>query len=216
VISAVVYDDGGVTAFDEAALSKARDATGTTWVRATDESEFSRVAEAFGIHPLTIEDVRNDVRPKTELYDEYTFVSFRTATLRSGDQIFDEEVRTRPIGLCFGEDWLVTLTRRELDPVDSVWNAVQQEDARLLRFGPDFVAYRVLDRIVDEYYGLLDQVGDEIDTIEDIVLQGPDPAVLEGLNAVRRDLLSFRKTVWPSREAAGVLARGDPEYVRES
>ncbi|CQR49819.1 MULTISPECIES: magnesium/cobalt transporter CorA [Haloferax] len=215
MISALVYRDDGVSAYEETALDAARDADGTTWVRATAAEEFDRVAEAFGVHPLSVEDVRNDARPKVEEYDEYTFVVVRVATLRAGEQVFEEEVQTRPVGLCFGDDWLVTLTRRELEPINYVWNAIEREEPRMLRFGPDFVAYRVIDRIVDEYFGLLDEVGEEIELIEDIILEGPDPEVLEGLNAVRRDLLSFRKTVWPTREAVGVLARGDPDYVRE-
>ncbi|ELZ77671.1 magnesium and cobalt transport protein CorA [Haloferax sp. Atlit-6N] len=216
MISALVYGDDGVSAYEETALDAARDADGTTWVRATAAEEFERVAEAFGVHPLSVEDVRNDARPKAEEYDDYTFVVVRVATLRAGEQVFEEEVQTRPVGLCFGDDWLVTLTRRELEPINYVWNAIEREEPRMLRFGPDFVAYRVIDRIVDEYFGLLDEVGEEIELIEDIILEGPDPEVLEGLNAVRRDLLSFRKTVWPTREAVGVLSRGDPDYVRES
>ncbi|MCO8267904.1 magnesium/cobalt transporter CorA [Haloferax sp. AB510] len=216
MISALVYRDDGASAYEETALDAARDAEGTTWVRATAAEDFERVAEAFGIHPLSVEDVRNDARPKVEEYDEYTFVVVRMATLRAGEQVFEEEVQTRPVGLCFGDDWLVTLTRRELEPINYVWNAIVREEPRMLRFGPDFVAYRVIDRIVDEYFGLLDEVGEEIELIEDIILEGPDPEVLEGLNAVRRDLLSFRKTVWPTREAVGVLARGDPDYVRET
>ncbi|ELZ98737.1 magnesium Mg(2+)/cobalt Co(2+) transport protein [Haloferax mucosum ATCC BAA-1512] len=215
MISALVYDDGGVSTYDASSVTAARDADGTTWVRATDESEFDSVASAFGIHPLTVEDVRNDARPKTEEYEEYTFVIVRVATLRVGEQVFEEEVQTKPVGLCFGDDWLVTLTRREMEPLDRVWNAVEREDSRLLRLGPDFVAYRVIDRITDDYFGLLDEVGEEIEHIEDIILEGANPDVLEGLNTVRRDLLSFRKTVWPTREAAAVLARGDPEHVRD-
>ncbi|WP_058827785.1 magnesium/cobalt transporter CorA [Haloferax sp. Q22] len=216
MISALVYRDDGASAYEETALDAARDAEGTTWVRATAAEDFERVAEAFGIHPLSVEDVRNDARPKAEEYDEYTFVVVRMATLRAGEQVFEEEVQTRPVGLCFGDDWLVTLTRRELEPINYVWNAIVREEPRMLRFGPDFVAYRVIDRIVDEYFGLLDEVGEEIELIEDSIFEGPDPEVLEGLNAVRRDLLSFRKTVWPTREAIGVLSRGDPDYVRET
>ncbi|ELZ85068.1 magnesium Mg(2+)/cobalt Co(2+) transport protein [Haloferax elongans ATCC BAA-1513] len=215
MISALVYGDGGVTTYPAEELAAARDADGTTWVRATAEADFDRVADKFGIHPLSVEDIRNDARPKTEEYLDYTFVLVRIATLRKGDQPFEEEVLTRPVGLCFGDDWLVTFTRRELSPIDHVWDAIEREEQRMLRFGPDFVASRVVDRIVDGYFDLLDEVGEEIETIEDAVFEGTDQSVLEGLNAVRRDLLSFRKTVWPTREAAAVLARGDPEFVRQ-
>ncbi|MFC7203407.1 magnesium/cobalt transporter CorA [Haloferax namakaokahaiae] len=216
MISALVYREGEITQYETDALDAARDASGTTWVRATDEGDFAAVADAFGIHPLSLEDVRNDVRPKTEEYDEYTFVLVRTAMLRKGDQNFEEEVGTRPVGFCFGDDWVVTLTRRDIPAVNSVWGAVERKDPRILRFGPDFTASRVIDRIVDNYFELLDEVGDEIETIEEGIFESPDKDVLQDLNAVRRDLLSFRKTVWPTREAVSVLARGDPDYVRES
>jgi magnesium transporter len=68
--------------------------------------------------------------------------------------------------------------------------------------------------VVDDYFDLLDEIEDSIEAIEEGVLDGPDPAVLTGLNDVRRDLLSFRKVLWPMREAVGSLARGDPDFVQ--
>jgi magnesium transporter len=213
-VGAMVYTTEGVDRYDD--LQRARDADGTTWVRASAASpeELDRVAGVFGIHPLSVEDVRGDVRPKTEEFSSHTFVLVKTASLGAGETTFEEEIRTRQIGLFVGRDWLVTMSTEAVDAVDRVWRAVEGEDERVLRFGPDFAAYRVIDRVVDDYFLVLDETEDLIEEIEDGVLAGPSEEVLVSLNAVRRDLLSVRKVLWPTREAAAVLARGDPEYVQ--
>ncbi|MFB6179040.1 MAG: magnesium/cobalt transporter CorA [Halorientalis sp.] len=216
MITSVVYDADGVTEYDDLAAAKA--AVGTTWVRASDASpqELEAVAEAFGIHPLAIEDVDNDVRPKTEAFGEYVFTLLKTAELRTGEQSFDEEIRDEPIGVFVGTDWVVTLATTPDDPVDRIWEAVISGNERLLQHGPDFTAYRVMDVIVDEYYVLLDEIEDQIETIEESVTVSTDIETIEAINALRRDLLSFRKIAWPAREAVGVLSRGDPPQIRDA
>ena len=211
---AVVYSQAtGVDQYDD--LERAREAAGTTWVRAhdADADTLTEVASVFGIHPLAVEDVRNNVRPKTEEFDGYTFVLLKAATLTKGDRTFDEEVRDDPVGVFVGSDWVVTLSTAPVPAVDRVWDAVARGDERLLQRGPDFTAYRVLDVVVDGYFELLDGIETAIETIEEEVLVSTDIDTLERINGVRRDLLSFRKVAWPAREAVGVLARGDPEQV---
>ena len=219
MIRAVCYADGTVEErpIDGVAdLEAARDAEATTWVSATGASaaELDRVAEAFGIHPLAIEDVRSDVRPKTELYGSYSFTLLKDADLRRGDQPFAEEIDDLPVGIFLGEGWLVTLATDDVPAVDRVWESVVSGDDRLLQHGADFTAYRVADRLVDEYFDILDRIEDDIELIEEGVLETTDLQPLEAINGVRRDLLAFRKLAWPSREALNVLARGEPDWVR--
>jgi len=222
VISAIVYDVGRVehhTIESESDLRAAREAPGTTWVRvsAPTREEEQMVAEAFSLHPLEMEDVRGDVRPKTAEFEGHTFVLVKTVALERGETTFDEEIRTQPTGLFLGSDWLVTVTAEadRVDVVSDVWQSVENQEGRTLKQGPDFAAYRVIDHAVEDYFELLDTVGDTIEEIEEAILSTPDEELIEGLNAVRRDLLSFRKVVWPMREAVGVLARGDAELVSE-
>jgi magnesium transporter len=193
-------------------LRAAREAVGTTWVRASGD-DIGPVAEAFGLHALTVEDVRNNVRPKTEEFDGYTFLLVKDADLRRGEQTFEEEIDDRPVGIYVGDDWLVTLSESPVPAVGAVWDRVVSGDDRLAGRGPDFAAYRVLDLLVDEYFDILDQVETQLEAIEEEVLESTDIDVLEGLNAVRRDLLAFRKIAWPTREAVDTFARGRPEQV---
>ena len=213
--TALVYTAEAVSEYDD--LAAARSADGTTWVHAAEASaaEMERVADAFDLHPLAIEDVRNDVRPKTEEYDRYTFVTVKVATLRRGETTFREEIGTEPVGVFVGDDWLVTLAAGGADPVGRVLWAVRDGDERLLHRGADFTAYRVIDVVVDGYFTVLDTIEDDIESVEDEVLESTDIDTLEEINSVRRELLSFRKLAWPTREAVGVLARGDPDQIRE-
>ncbi|WP_276301004.1 magnesium/cobalt transporter CorA [Halorussus lipolyticus] len=215
-VEAVVYSEDGTTDYTD--LRSAREATGTTWVRASDASqaEMERVAAVFDIHGLSVEDVRNGVRPKTEEFDDHTFVLLKTATLRRGETTFREEIRKRSVGFFVGDDWLVTMSMESVDAVERVWRMVVREEGRILRQGPDFAAYRVIDGIVDSYFDVLDRIEDQIEQVEDEVTTSTDIETLETINNVRRELLSFRKLLWPSREAVGYLARGDPDQIRET
>ncbi|WP_336002478.1 magnesium/cobalt transporter CorA [Halorientalis halophila] len=215
MIAALVYGADGVTEYDDIAAAKA--AAGTTWVRVRDgtPAELESVAETFGVHPLVVEDVRNNVRAKTQSFDGYAFTLLKTVELARGEQSFEDEVRDEAVGICVGTDWVITLAAGPDDPVDRVWDAVVRGDERLLERGPDFTAYRIVDVIVDEYFAVLDDIETDIEAIEEAVTVSTDIETLEEINALRRDLLAFRKVAWPCREAIGVLARGDPPQVRE-
>jgi magnesium transporter len=220
VIRVQVYRDGVVEPYEvssRAELEDARVAAGTTWVRVSDptESEVDLVADVFDLHRLEIEDVQSDVRPKAEQYGDHTFVLVKMARLRRGETTFEEEIRDEPVGLFVGDDWFVSLAMTDVPSVETVWQNVLREDPRLLQRGPDFSAYRVVDRIVDEYFEILDEIQDDIEAVEDAIVDEPAPETLESLTSIRRELLSVRRILWPTRDAIGVLSRGDSEQVAE-
>ena len=214
MISAVVYTPDGVDTYDD--LAAARRAVGTTWVHAPNvtATELDAIQSAFDLHALTIEDVQNQTRAKTEEYRDHTFVLLKTATLSPGETTFEKEVSTTPVGVFIGSDWIVTVSPGEAKPIQRIQDAVSRGDERLLHRGPDFTAYRVLDVIVEGYFDLLDDIETDIEEIEEEVTVSTDRETLEKINDVRRDLLSFRKQAWPAREAVGVLARGDPDQIQ--
>jgi magnesium transporter len=215
MIDALVFDSAAVEQYGD--LAAASDASGTTWVRATEATiqEFERVADAFGIHPLTLEDVDKGVRPKTEEFADYSFTLVKDAELRRGEQTFEEEIDDEAVGVFIGPDWVVTLSTAAVPAVDEVWRRVAREDQRLLNRGADFTACRIIEALVDEYLDILDQLETQIETVEEQVVESTDIETLERINAVRRDLLAFRKIAWPTREAVNVLARGDSPFVAD-
>jgi len=220
-IRTLVYDGDRVDTYgdtDAQSLRDARVATGTTWIRASDvtDDELDRLSAAFDLHTLEIEDVRGNVSPKVELFPDHTFALVKTATLRGGETTFEEEIRDQPVGLFFGHDWIITVAVEETAAVETVWERVRREEPRLLQRDADFTAYRILDAVVDEYFGILDEIGRDIEAVEDRIIDDPDTQTLEILNSLRRELLSIRRIVWPTRDAVSVLARGDADHVQES
>ena len=215
MIDALVFGAERVEQYDD--IVAARDAEATTWVRATEATpaELDRVAETFDIHSLTVENVNNEVRPRTEEFPEYSFTLLKDAELRRGEQTFQDEVDAEALGIFIGRDWLVTLSTAAVPAVDTVWEQVRNEDRRYLQRGGDFTAYRVIDALVDEYLDILDDIETEIERVEEEVITSTDIETLERINAVRRDLLAFRKIAWPTREAINVLARGDSPFVTD-
>ena len=214
MIDALVYDGTGVEV--EADLAAARAADGTTWGHVEDASdeEIDAVADTFDLHALAIEDVRKNVRSKAEEFSAYTFALVKTARLTRGDTTFEEEIDDEPVGLFVGDDWLVTVATGSAEPVATVQDAVRRGDERLLERGPDFTAYRLLDVLVESYFEVLEHLENQIEAIEDEVVESPDADLLGEINSVRRELLSFRKVVWPVRETLAVLARGDVRAIR--
>jgi magnesium transporter len=220
-IRTLVYDGDRVEMDDDTdaeSLRAARVATGTTWIRASNvtDAELDRLSAAFGLHALEIEDVRSNVSPKVELFPEHTFVLVKTAHLRGGETTFEEEIRDQPVGLFFGHDWVLTVAIEETNAVETVWARVKREEPGLLQRDADFTAYRILDAIVDEYFAILDEIGRDIEAVEDRIIDDPDTETLEILNSLRRELLSIRRIVWPTRDAVSVLARGDVDHVEAS
>ncbi|WP_121823495.1 magnesium/cobalt transporter CorA [Halostella salina] len=214
-VETIVYDEDGASPYDD--IAAARDAAGTTWVRVVGptESELTAIRDTFGIHPLETEDVENGVRPKVELFDDHAFVLVKEAELARGETTFEGELVEDPLGVFFGDGWVVTLAPNRTDAVGRAWEAVGRGDARLVARGADFAAYRILDGIIDDYFALLDGIEDDIELVEDAVIDDPDVGLLERIQSIRRELLAVRRLVWPLREAAGILARGDPDQVSE-
>ncbi|WP_338738426.1 magnesium/cobalt transporter CorA [Haloplanus salilacus] len=220
-VRTLVYDGDHVEtrdADDAESLRVAREATGTTWVRTSDptDTEYDRLSAAFDLHPLEIEDMRSNASPKVEVFSGHTFLLVKTASLRGGETTFEEEIRDRPVGLFFGPDWIVTIATEETGAVETVWDRVRREDPRLLQHDADFTAYRVVDAVVDEYFVVLDEIGRDIEAVEDRIIDDPDTETLEILNSLRRELLSIRRIVWPTRDAVSILSKGDADHVRES
>ena len=211
----MVYGDGETVEYDD--LDAARAAAGTTWVHVTAATpdEQAAVADAFDIHALAVEDIHNQVRAKTEEYPGHTFILVKTVTLARGDTTFEGEIEADPVGIFLGDGWVVTLSTGTAEPIERVRQSVVSGDERLLHRGPDFTAYRIIDVVIDEYFDVIDRLEDDIESIEEEVIGNPTQQTLEELNSVRRELLSFRKQLWPAREAVGYLARGDPPQISQ-
>ncbi len=221
IVTSFAYKEDGIQEFDD--IEKSARSEGVTWINIDDitindiESDnILKIRNIFNIHYLSIEDiVENSSQPKTEEFDDHTFVLFKTASLSQKEVEFEKETTVNPIGFFIGEDWLVTISTTRLEVIEKTIKRFSDISTQPRKREPDFITYKIIDNIVDNYFKLLNDIGDEIQKIEDNIISETDPKILERINNVRRDLLAFRKTAWPSREAMAYLSRGGARYIND-
>ena len=159
------------------------------------------LGELFGLHPLALEDVLSaQQRAKVEEYPGQLFVVARM--LEAG-----ESLGTDQLSLFFGPGWVVTFQEHAGDDFDPLRARLRAHEPELCGRGSDYLAYSLLDAVVDGYFPVLEALGERVDALEAEALQHPVPRTLQGIHALKRDLLLVRRAVWPLRDAIHGLVR---------
>jgi magnesium transporter len=171
------------------------------------------IGKRFNIHPLVLEDLLNtEQRAKIEDYGEYIYVSIKTLN-------YTEDIKpleTEHQGILFGKDFVATVGEGDSRLFDRVRERLTNEESRIRRSGADFLAYSLLDAIIDDYFAVLEKLGDEIDSVEDELLQKPDSTVFQKINSLKKNMLYVHKSVWPLREVVDFLENGETELIHDS
>ena len=167
------------------------------------------LGEMFGLHRLALEDVVNvHQRAKVEAYGDVLFVVARMATLQP-------ELDTEQISLFLGPDFVITFQERTGDPLDPVRERIRSRVGRIRGRGPDYLAYAVLDAIVDHYFPVLESYGEQLDEIETEIIDGASRSTMNRLHAIKRELMTLRRAVWPARDALNTLIRDPGEHISD-
>ena len=204
----------------ERARLEAQERGGFVWIglHEPDAEEFQRIADAFGLHHLAVEDaVKAHQRPKLERFGDTLFVVFKPA--RYVDQ--DEVVVVDEILVFLGVDFVVTVRHGSASELKSVRQRLDASP-ELLEWGTASVLYAVADRVVDEYGHVSRGLANDIDEIEVEVFSGPQPSHSERIFKLKREVLDFHRAVIPLEPAMAALVDGveplDPaarEYFRD-
>ena len=176
---------------------------------APTEEEIRFLQETFKIHHLTIEDVvHQNQRPKIEPFDEYVYIAIHPLTHSKPWQIEPSE-----LDLLLGRHWIVSVHYGPLPGLieDS---HIHERLANALARGTDFLLYTLVDLIVDSYFPILDEIEDEIDSLEDRLLARAQPADMNRLLAFKRSLVHVRRAVGPQREVLNQLTRHEFPFIR--
>jgi magnesium transporter len=197
---------------DVAELEAYRDRGGVLWLDVNgihDAEIIGRIGQVFGLHPLLLEDVLNaNQRPKLEDHGEHLFLVLRM--LLAGP---DDTVEMEQVSVVLGPTYVLTFQERSRDTFDPVRRRLADTGSRLRQQGADFVAYALVDTIVDNYFAVLEGIGDRIEELEDVVIESPDRDTLTAIYDVKRTLAELRRAIWPLRDALNTLARGDSARV---
>jgi magnesium transporter len=218
-ITIVDYDASQVTERVVAEITECRafrDTPTVTWINVAgihDISILQQLGECFEIHPLVMEDILNTYqRPKLEEYDNYLFLVLKSLSLAPTTG----EVEVEQISLILGKNTLITFEEAPAGAFDSVRQRIRNERGRIRAAGADYLAYCLLDAIVDNYFIVLESLAGRIEELEDELVSNPSRDVLQRLHDLKRELIFLRKSVWPLREVLAVLQRSDNGLIQSS
>jgi magnesium transporter len=175
-----------------------------------DVDAVARIGSVLRIHPLVLEDIVNTrQRPKAEVYDGHLFVVLQMIRyVREASRLETEQV-----SLILGPRYVVTFQERPGDVFDAVRQRIRSGKGRVRRQGADYLAYCLLDVVVDHYFHVLEALEDELEALEPTLLSRPGPETLETIHELKRALVTLRKGVWPLRELLNTLERGESDLV---
>lgn len=189
---------------------------GLLWVNVQglgDRAALEWIGASFQLHPLLLADVVHlSQRPKCEAYEGATFFVARRLTWK-GDP--DDPVDERQISLVLGARHVLSFQERADDVFEPVRARLVAGTGQIRRSGTDYLAYALLDAIVDDYLPILDKLGERLENLEERAVERPTREVLRELAALRHDLIAIRRDAWPQREALHALLRGDVGGISE-
>lgn len=197
------------------ACAEHRGTPGVTWINVDgvhDTAIVQRLGEAYGIHPLVLEDIVNtDQRPKVEPGEGYVHAVVKMLSCR-GEQ---HEIVAEQVSFVLGEGFLLTFQEEpQHDVFEPVRERIRKNQGSIRQRGADYLCYRLIDAIVDNYFVVMERIGERIETLEEEVVDDPTPKTLRGLHEIKRKLTNLRRSVWPLREAIGSLTHGESALVR--
>ena len=218
VISLVDYDQEhhnarqGITIEDATAF---KETDTVSWINLSgihDISLIEQFGQRFGIHPLALEDILNTQhRPKVEEMDGYSLIILKMLFFDDATQSIDSE----QFSLILGPRNVLTFQEKEGDVFDGVRERLQRSSGRLRQRDSDYLAYALIDSIVDSYFHILEKVGDNLAQLEEDLLSNPEQSTLGRVHHYKRQLMLLRKSVWPLREVISELYKEESPLIRE-
>jgi magnesium transporter len=209
-LSLIGYDPAGAwikTAESVEELLSYRNPSGISWINVDgleDQSVITRIAEKFGIHPLTVEDILDtEQRPKAEEFDDYIFMTFKAVHRHTpeegGGYVFEQ------ISLVLNENTVLTFQEIPGDSFGSIRKRILNNGGRIRRMGAGYLAYVIMDAVVDNYFLVMDEQGGSIEEFEDRAVDERDENFIQDLQKLKQSLLRVRRVVWPLRESLSVI-----------
>jgi len=168
-----------------------------------------QIGAAFGLHPLSLEDVVNvHQRPKVEEYEGSLFIVCRMITPGDG-------ITTEQISFFLGSDFLVTFQERGGDCFDPVRKRLRTAKGRIRHTNVDYLCYALLDTIIDEHFPIVERLGNELEDLEDETIENSQPDTLTRIHDLKRDLIVLRREIWPEREMVNRLLKDESGLIHD-
>ncbi len=166
----------------------------------------------FSLHPLLLEDIANtDQRPKLDDYETYFFLVMKMLTLTERQDVMVEQV-----SLVLGRNFVLSFQENGSDVFQPVRERLRSGKGRLRQAGADYLLYALVDAIVDQYFAVLESLGEKIESLQQVVVSDPKPDTLREIHSLKRQLLFIRRAVWPLRDVMNNLSRSDCPFLQHN
>lgn len=187
-----------------------------TWINIDglhDVEIIEKLGKQFELHPLILEDIlHTEQRPKYEDFDKYIFIVLRM--LQYNEQI--QDIESEQVSLILGKNFVISFQERVGDVFDYIRERLRNAKGRIRKMGPDYLAYALLDAIVDSYFSILEKVGERIESMEEQLVANPTEKTLHQIHTMKREMISLRKSVWPLREVISGVQRSESSLISET
>ncbi len=171
-----------------------------------------KLGHHFGLHPLILEDILNtDQRPKIDDLGEYLYIVLKMF-FYNGKKM---EIEAEQVSIILGANFVISFQEREGDVFNPIRERLREKKGRIQKMGADYLAYSLLDAVVDHYFVILEKLGEDIESLEEQLVANPSPQILQSINVLKREMIYLRRSVWPLREVIAHLERGESPLIQK-
>ncbi|MBI4411377.1 MAG: magnesium/cobalt transporter CorA [Deltaproteobacteria bacterium] len=190
---------------------------GITWINVDgvhDADVVQKIGAVFDLHPLVLEDILNtDQRPKIEDHDDYLYVVLKM--LYNGEH--KKEIVAEQVSLILGKNYVISFQEKEVgDVFDPIRERIRAGKGTIRKMGADYLAYSLMDAIIDNYFAVFEKMGDKIEDLETEISAKTSSKTMQEVHRLKRELIFLRKSVWPLREVIGQLERGESPLIHRN
>lgn len=168
------------------------------------------IGHQFNLHPLVLEDILSpNQRPKLEVFGNYIFAVLKKLSWNQELNDFEYE----QISLILGKNYVISFQERDTNLFNPIYERIQVPKGKVRLMGADYLFYVLIDIIIDDYFVVIENVGEKIDNLEDILIKNPEPETLQRIYRLKRSSIELRKSIWPVRELINKLQREQSNLI---
>ena len=185
-----------------------------TWINIDgihDPKIIEDLGKHFGFHPLLLEDIMNtEQRPKIDDFEDHIFVTLRMIGYDK------KEITTEQISIIIGQNFVISFQEHEGDIFDAIRKRIRENKGKIRKMGPDYLAYSLIDAIVDHYFVVLEKLGDRIEELEEEAIAAPSSETIKEMHRLKRETISLRHFIWPLRDVVNGMLRSGSKLIKKT
>jgi len=192
-----------------------KDKSTVTWINIDGLHEIDvieKLGKYFEIHPLVLEDVLNtDQRPKIEDLESYIFFALKMLFIEEKSQ----EIHSEQVSFILGKNYVISFQESVGDVFDALRERIRNGKGRIRKMGADYLVYTLIDAIIDNYFIILENIGERVESMDEDLISNPTPSTLQKIYNLKREMIYLRKSVWPLREVINSLLRDESKLIKK-